>query len=74
MIKSFKRLKKDEKKSLIFGLLLFAFLLLIQTNPHSSQGVGQVVTRLYVLLATASFGIGAKPLLKNLFKTKGRSS
>ena len=70
MVKSFKRLKKYEKKSLIFGLLLSAFLLVIQNDPRSSQGIGQVVMRLYVLLASVSFTIGAQPLLKNLFRRR----
>lgn len=70
MIKSFKRLKQYEKKSLVFGLLLFAFLLLIQDNPHSSQGIGRVAMGLYILLASSSFGIGAKSFLKNMFKTR----
>lgn len=68
--KSFKKLKKYEKKCLDFGLLLFVLLVLILDNPHSSHGIGQVVTGLYILLAGLSFRIGAKPFLKNLFSMR----
>lgn len=70
MIKSFKRLRKEEKEFLYFGLLLLGFLPLVQAHPQSSQGIGQGVTLLYSSLVTASFWIGAKPFLKNLFKTR----